>query len=1093
MLSIRLIRAGGEEYYVSLATEDYYLGGGEPPGTWFGSGAAALGLAGIVQADAFRRAFRGYHHATGQPLVQNAGYSDRQCAHDLTFSAPKSVTIDWSIAQFPRRILIQQMHDTAIKVALQFAERNLLFSRVGKGGAELVRVGMVASLWEHGTNRLSQAQLHTHAVVKNLGVARDGKTRALYTKTLFRHKKVLGAIYRAHLAHLLETELRLSLVRKGDSFEVMGVREDLIKFHSQRRAQILDYLKSKRQYGPIAAAEAALKTRRTKRDIPPREELFRQWQKVNADHGFTQSTVAALPQPGSRNLSRDLPAALASARDRMALRCSHFARKDFLFEVLLEAPKWGIPPEPIYQAVTDFLAHDEHIVRLKPMDGEDRYTTRAILKRESRLLLLATRLRRTAGPRADYRLVQKVVKRYPKLRPDQARAVHDLTRGKGRLRILCGAAGTGKTTTLQVARKIWRKQGFRVVGATFTGKAADVLEQATQIETQTIHRRLADYHVSRKYAVRHHLKQFLRALQGKPTHKLQKPRPIKIDSRTILVVDEASLVNTRHMHMILRRVQQGGGIAVLLGDPSQIPAFEGGAPFQSLARRTGHAELTQICRQQDIWAREAVQLFADGKPAEALRLYADHRLVTVREDRAEALQALVLDWTAVGLTTPEQAVVLVATNHESEAANLLCQAKRLEAGCLNPHDWIEVRDEDRTRHITYSNRVHVGDRILFTQNSQRYKVQNGAVGTVIGLNRSLFRKCVAVKLDNGRHVIVPVKDFPHMRLAYSLTTAKSQGVTVPEVFVLVGGPMQDLPFSYVQASRAIRDTHFYTEKALLDQYLEEVEDSALAKQMAQTPDLTLASDLLLDSRISLPPVVPSPAMAGTTTKSSTRPPRRKRRVRRRRPQPVVRDPLDQTQSMAAFEELKKRRRRLREQQLAAEALELQLQFATTSDKKVSESTTITTYYTDTYPTYSPVSLDTSSNVPLHTVLDAHFLEAALHADLLHQEEQEAEERRRQEERAEELRRQQEAEAARLAQLSSIMDSAWSMTVFDSSCTRSSSTIAAQMALSTSSTVVMTPPSPPMFDYQAHINQLAAEDEWRKRFESQSTTTVLRLP
>ena len=397
---------------------------------------------------------------------------------------------------------------------------------------------------------------------------------------------------------------------------------------------------------------------------------------------------------------------------------------------------------------------------------------------------------------------------------------------------------------------------------------------------------------------------------------------------------------------------------------------------------------------------------------EALRLHANHRLVTVREDRQEALRALVLDWTAVGLTTPEQAVVLVATNHRVRPPIYSVKAKRLEAGCLNPRD-CGLRSVMKTAPGTSRTPIESTSVIVSssrrTANATRSRMV--LVGTVIGLNRSLFRKSVAVKLDNGRRVIVPVKDYPHMRLSYSLTTAKSQGVTVPEVFILVGGPMQDLPFSYVQASRAIRDTHFYTEKALLDEYLEEVEDSPLARQMAQTPNLTLASDLSLGSRISLPPSPSTERWRALQPRVPLDRPRGGVACRRAaHNQAAARDPLDQTQSMAAFEELKKRRRRLREQQLAAEALELQLQFATTSDKKVSESTTITTYYTDTYSTYSPVSLDTSSNVPLHTVLDAHFLEAALHADLLHQEEQEAEERRRQEQRAEELRRQQEAEA-----------------------------------------------------------------------------------
>ena len=83
-------------------------------------------------------------------------------------------------------------------------------------------------------------------------------------------RRLSRTYYRARSAHLLETELGLSLIRKGDSFEVSGVPEGLIQTHSARRAQIVEYLKKNGQHGAVAAAEAALKTRRTKKDVPPR-------------------------------------------------------------------------------------------------------------------------------------------------------------------------------------------------------------------------------------------------------------------------------------------------------------------------------------------------------------------------------------------------------------------------------------------------------------------------------------------------------------------------------------------------------------------------------------------------------------------------------------------------------------------------------------------------------------------------------------------------------------------------------------------------------------------------------------------------------
>ena len=71
MLSVSAMSSGQGNYYASLAKEDYYLEGGEPEGVWFGKGAKALGLDGIIKKQEFRNLFDGYSPTGEKALVQN--------------------------------------------------------------------------------------------------------------------------------------------------------------------------------------------------------------------------------------------------------------------------------------------------------------------------------------------------------------------------------------------------------------------------------------------------------------------------------------------------------------------------------------------------------------------------------------------------------------------------------------------------------------------------------------------------------------------------------------------------------------------------------------------------------------------------------------------------------------------------------------------------------------------------------------------------------------------------------------------------------------------------------------------------------------
>jgi conjugative relaxase-like TrwC/TraI family protein len=102
--------AGREDYYLKLAGEDYYSAGTERPGYWLGEGAERLELSGKVEAEALRNVLDGFTPEGRRGLVQNAGAFGRQRGWDLTFSAPKSVSVLWALAPQDMKAQIEAAH-----------------------------------------------------------------------------------------------------------------------------------------------------------------------------------------------------------------------------------------------------------------------------------------------------------------------------------------------------------------------------------------------------------------------------------------------------------------------------------------------------------------------------------------------------------------------------------------------------------------------------------------------------------------------------------------------------------------------------------------------------------------------------------------------------------------------------------------------------------------------------------------------------------------------------------------------------------------------------------------------------------------------
>jgi conjugative relaxase-like TrwC/TraI family protein len=832
MITISPISGGAGGYYIDLASEDYYLKGGEPAGLWIGEGAEDLGLSGTVLRQPFSQLLHGFS-PDGRPMVKNVGHSDRVAGHDITFSAPKSVSVVWSQAGEETRAAIQAAQQRAVEKALSYLQDECAFSRVGQGGREQVKARLVVSTFEHSTSRDQDCQLHTHALIFNACTRADRTTGTILSRPFYQSQKVLDALYKAELAAELQT-LGFTIRQTKHGFEVQGVPEQVCDAFSQRRATILAALKEQGEWSAKAAEIANLSTRQVKSHLA-RGLLFDYWQERGRGLGFSRTEVEALQNSGPlfvRYWETEKQAVLERVVTSLNQERSHFTERDFLERLALYGLGIkGFDAETARVATREFLAASKQTISLGQVNGVIHYTTKEMMALETEMLTLieaskanSRHILTNASVMGAARTAE--VEANITLNGEQLTALRQITRNNGSLQTIAGMAGTGKSTLLKAARLAWEAEGYTVLGAAIGGKAAKNLETATGIESRTIAKTLAD--IDRRVTLKtFHGKQF-RSIDAMAVYasKVAQSR-LKIDAKTILVVDEAGMVDSRNMKTLLERVIAKGGKVVLVGDALQLQPVGVGGPFRRITEEVGTAELTTIVRQRKEWQQNATKDFARGEAKAGLMAYAFEGLVHVARNRNYAATALINDWKERGMETPEKTLIIAGTNHEVESLNQKAQAERMQAGKL-----------ETTRALRSGDTTYYGnDRVIFTQPSAPLDLRNGEMGTVFGIDE--LRSCLIVKMDDGGAMkVVPLQVYDGVKLGYAVTTHRAQGATIDYSYLLVGGRMNNLHQSYVQASRAREEARFYTDRANAGQELE-----TLSAQMNRMQQKDLALDV----------------------------------------------------------------------------------------------------------------------------------------------------------------------------------------------------------------------------------------------------------
>jgi conjugative relaxase-like TrwC/TraI family protein len=788
------------DYYDELAEEDYYNNGGEPPGVWLGRAAPLLGLSGQVESADFRQLMQGYS-PTGEPLCQKPG-EGHKAGLDWTSSPPKSVSVALARAEGELKEQIRQALFEANKATIAHLEEHAAYTR--RGHDSLIHepvVGFVVASYEHSTSRALDMQWHHHNIIANVAPRTDGSWGAIETRYLFLYQRSATAFYRAELAYRL-MQLGFVLEPDGSAFHILGISKHVCKHFSKRAQDIKAELKKAGIASSSSAAGDFIKLdTRTKKQQVNRAELTERWHSEMDELGFTLEDLEHLLEHPPKQV--ELPASAfifdeQSILEALSERQAVFRKQD-IYQTACELAQFSGENTAYVNDLVKTLLADEQMVSL----GQDHkrniiYTTQGQLRAERSLVDAAKALRQREDFLLNVETIEHVIEQAEesgfKLSEEQLEAVLDLC-APNAFATLQGAAGSGKTVSQQIVANAYKKQGFKVIGAAVSKQAADTLASETGMTTFTLAKLLNEIEQRRK----------------------------PLNDKTVLVVDEAGLLNSHDLAKLLQAASFARCKVILSGDALQLDAISHGGSLRYLSQPEvlGTSRIETIRRQRDPWARTAVMQLRDGQALAALQAHDKRGLVHFASDSDAAKTQLVKHWQQYRETNPDkQAVVLAQSWKEvrelSEELRVIYQQEGLVSDeNLAFECWVS----DKIMRFNFS----VGERIRLTKNDYRKGLFNGTLGTITALEKLNDGSTrFTIETPDKRSLSFTDKDYCdaygrlYMAQAYAMTVYSSQGLTVDGDVFLLHNTGMDRATSYVAGSRHKDNCHWFFNQASIE-------------------------------------------------------------------------------------------------------------------------------------------------------------------------------------------------------------------------------------------------------------------------------------
>lgn len=693
---------------------------------------------------------------------------------DLTFAAPKSVGLLRALTDDRAEKIIGEAHMKAVSAAMEYLHEHAGYTRVHNpvtGQKDLQRLpGLVGIAYQHETSRCGDPHLHTHVLVPNKQARADGTLVSLDGNTLVHEAKAAGVIYQAVLRHILHAERGVEWEHvdpRTGMAEIAGVTRACITAWSRRSTRLREWARDnlvlvdgKPTVAQLAVAQKA--TRPRKPESLPWAELKAQWR--DDERGLE------LDRAAHSEARRERRAAPRMDRGRVAYAAAQIDKSAFTRADMVELIGALIPvdapgdPRTLIETIVDRVSVRVNEPRqAHQREGHARYTVDAIIAEEERVFEMVDA--RDNRARIDLRAEDVAG-----LSADQARAIAHIAHSPWLVQPLQAPAGAGKTHSLKALRAGANRGAKKVLVLAPTGKAVDEAMQGEAGDTgMTVTKAL-----------------------GKIDDGT-----LSITGRTVIVVDEASMVGTGDLKKLLSAATSARAKMVLVGDPYQLaPVNKRGGMFEHLCDTLPWSQqLSQVWRMRDPQERGASLAVRSGngkRLSKAVKWYRTHDRLHAGDEIAMAQDAT--DAYIAARAGGKDAAIICDRWEIADAINRKLHTHYTKAGdpslavardtsTQNTPTVRAARDQD----------VRVGDIIISRRNDPTIEVTPGRdhqAGDRIDEIRNGNRWTVAdVDATNGNITAERLTDTArvvfdgdylreHITLGYATTLHSAQGITV---------------------------------------------------------------------------------------------------------------------------------------------------------------------------------------------------------------------------------------------------------------------------------------------------------------------------
>ena len=325
-----------------------------------------------------------------------------------------------------------------------------------------------------------------------------------------------------------------------------------------------------------------------------------------------------------------------------------------------------LPDVKARTAFLDEVLAREAVVPLRETEQApvSRYTTRAVLDGEGRIIASAARMEKGNRHGVSAAGIAAALDTTPQLDREQRNALHHATQSNG-IALIQGQAGTGKSTVLGVIRDAYEADGYTVIGLAPTHTVKEDMKHGGFSRADTLQAELM-----RQSSV----------------------RGSNWNNRTVIILDEASMASSKQLAALLTKAEAAGAKPIICYDNQQFQSIDRGGMLPVLEREHEPARLTTIYRAKRGEDKAAFQAMHSGDFRSALETFDKRGAIHWGKTGENSIDQLVAHWAAATQANPTNMPSVNAyTNAEVDELNQRLRAVRQDRGELGDDHLFQTR------------------------------------------------------------------------------------------------------------------------------------------------------------------------------------------------------------------------------------------------------------------------------------------------------------------------------------------------------------------------------------------------------------------